>query len=86
LKKNAKTFKSKLIIDVIDNGKGIKEENFKNVFKLLFVEAFSRNEKDSGLGIGLSLVKSMVKMHDGKIGVLESTKSGTTMRIIFNIL
>jgi Signal transduction histidine kinase len=67
-----------VIIDVLDNGKGIPKRNFKKVFKPGFTT------KSRGWGLGLSLTKRIVEeYHKGKIFVQSSElNKGTTFRII----
>lgn len=68
----------KVIIDVMDTGKGISRNNFKTVFQPGYTT------KRRGWGLGLSLVKRIVEgYHGGKIFVKESESGkGTTFRII----
>ncbi|MBI9064155.1 MAG: HAMP domain-containing histidine kinase [Marinilabiliaceae bacterium] len=68
----------KVIIDVMDTGKGISRNNFKTVFQPGYTT------KRRGWGLGLSLVKRIVEgYHGGKIFVKESEPGkGTTFRII----
>lgn len=67
----------KAIIDVTDNGKGIKKKNVRNVFKPGFTT------KKRGWGLGLSLAKRIVEeYHNGRIFVKRSEIGvGTTFRI-----
>lgn len=67
----------KAIIDVTDNGKGIKKKNVRNVFKPGFTT------KKKGWGLGLSLAKRIVEeYHNGRIFVKRSEIGvGTTFRI-----
>jgi CheY-like chemotaxis protein len=53
-----------LLLRVIDNGRGIKPEFLSRVF-----DAFSQEETraGSGLGLGLSVVRQLVLMHDGSV-------------------
>lgn len=53
-------------ISVKDNGKGIKPEHQTRIFELF--DQGASGPKD-GLGIGLTLVRSLVEMHGGKITV-----------------
>lgn len=64
-------------IDITDTGKGIPANQFKTIFQPGF------STKKRGWGLGLSLVKRIVKeYHKGKVFVLESQiNEGTTFRI-----
>jgi anti-sigma regulatory factor (Ser/Thr protein kinase) len=64
-------------IDIKDTGKGIPANQFKTIFQPGF------STKKRGWGLGLSLVKRIVKeYHKGKVYVLESQVNvGTTFRI-----
>lgn len=54
-----------VVISVSDNGIGIAEESLADVFEM-FAQVKSHIEKSQGgLGIGLSLVRRLVEMHDG---------------------
>ena len=60
---------SEIVIRCKDNGHGIRPEMQASIF-----EPFTRGEQDgtssgAGLGIGLSLVKRLVELHDGTISV-----------------
>ncbi len=61
-------------ISVIDDGLGISEQDLPNIFK-----RFYKGEKGKN-GIGLSIVKSVVELHEGEI--LVDLESGTGFRII----
>ena len=69
--------KEKTIIEVKDNGKGIKRSDIKNVFTPGFTT------KKRGWGLGLSLAKRIIEeYHKGKIYVKDSEiGKGTTFRI-----
>ena len=69
--------KTKVYLDIKDNGKGIAKNHFKSVFKPGFTT------KSRGWGLGLSLSKRIIEQyHNGKIFVLESEiDKGTTIRI-----
>jgi len=68
---------SRIVIEVSDNGKGIRKKDVKNVFTPGFTT------KKRGWGLGLSLAKRIVEeYHKGKIFVKESeVGKGTTFRI-----
>ena len=68
---------SKIVIEVTDNGKGIRKKDIKNVFTPGFTT------KKRGWGLGLSLAKRIVEeYHKGRIFVKSSEVGvGTTFRI-----
>ncbi|GAB2807997.1 HAMP domain-containing sensor histidine kinase [Ferruginibacter profundus] len=68
--------KNEIIIAVKDDGKGIPEKEIKNIF-----QPFYRIEDDStvsGFGVGLPLVKRIVKLHNGQINIKSVPGKGTT--------
>lgn len=67
-----------LAIDVIDNGKGIRSKDRKNIFRPGF------STKKRGWGLGLSLTKRIItEYHQGKLSVVESKPNEkTVMRIL----
>jgi len=73
-----KDFPDRVIIDVIDSGRGISKQNIRKVFKPGFTT------KKRGWGLGLSLAKRIIeKYHRGQLFVKSSDPSkGTTFRIL----
>jgi nitrogen fixation/metabolism regulation signal transduction histidine kinase len=65
------------IIKVLDNGKGISEEIMDDIFVPFF------STKKSGSGIGLSLCKQIVLLHNGKIQVTSAEGKGTAISLVF---
>lgn len=60
------------IIQVIDSGEGISEENMAKIFEPLFTT------KQKGTGLGLASCKNIIEQHDGEISV---TNNPTTFTI-----
>lgn len=54
------------VITVEDNGSGIEPEQLDSIFEL-FVQAEAGSGTESGLGIGLTLARSLVEMHGGSL-------------------
>ena len=69
-------------IFVKDNGPGVPEEERPRVLRRLYRYEGSTNNK-SGHGLGLSLVKAVVDLHDGET-VLEDAKPGLLVIMQFN--
>ena len=55
------------VIRVQDNGIGIADDQLSSIFELFAQVDTSLERSRSGLGIGLTLVKRMVEMHDGTV-------------------
>jgi two-component system nitrogen regulation sensor histidine kinase NtrY len=64
-------------IDVTDNGKGIIKEALKRIFVPFFTT------KKTGSGIGLSLSRQIMQMHDGSLSVESEPGVRTTFRMKF---
>lgn len=70
-------------IRVKDNGIGISQDKLSLIFERFRQVDKSLTRKQEGSGIGLSLVKSLVEMHKGKIEVLSTLGKGTTFIVNF---
>ena len=57
--------KDDIIIEVEDNGNGIKSEHFENIFQTFF--SYDEDKHHTGTGIGLAFSKSLVDMHHGQL-------------------
>lgn len=64
--------------EVIDTGIGIAEENLSYIFQKFTQEDSSSTRKYGGMGMGLSIVKSLVDLMDGQISILSEVDKGTT--------
>lgn len=60
------------VISVKDNGIGIPEDKVQSIFDMFSQVDNSLERSHGGLGIGLTLVKKLVGMHGGNIGVFSS--------------
>ncbi|WP_345325038.1 hybrid sensor histidine kinase/response regulator [Novipirellula rosea] len=78
---------SDVVISVEDNGLGIPSTMLERIFEM-FAQIDRPHEKGyTGLGIGLSLVKSLVEMHAGRIEVYsEGTGKGSVFSVRLPIL
>lgn len=63
-------------IEISDNGCGIPKENISKIFQPFFSEA------EGGTGLGLQIVQSIVKAHNGEIKVESTEGQGTTFTMI----
>ena len=74
-------FEDCLYISVTDNGIGIAKENLNKIFDKFTQLDTSFSRKNEGSGIGLSIVKSFVLLHNGKISVKSDLNKGTIFLI-----
>ncbi len=58
---------SQVLIEVCDNGVGIKPEFLPHVFERFRQDDGSTTRKHGGLGLGLSIVKQLVELHGGTV-------------------
>lgn len=68
--------KGKIVIEVLDNGKGIKKE----VEHLIFEPKFTT--KSSGMGLGLPMIKNIIEAYEGTIDFISEESKGTTFTVI----
>ncbi|MEO0096145.1 MAG: ATP-binding protein [candidate division WOR-3 bacterium] len=64
-----------IIAEVIDNGKGISENDLKNIFTPFYTT------KPRGTGLGLAIVKKIVDDHKGKIKIESKLGQGTKISV-----
>ena len=76
---------SKVVIKVIDNGIGIEKKNQKKIFnKFTQINDYS-TKNESSTGLGLTISKEFVKLHNGKIEVESELNKGATFIITLPI-
>jgi len=73
----------KLLIRVSDTGCGIPEEYRTSVFQPFFRVDKSRSRELGGVGLGLALVREIVRVHDGSITVRSNPSGGTVFELQF---
>ncbi len=64
-----------------DDGPGIPEDQYKNVFKPFFRLDKSRSLNQSGVGLGLAIVEDIINSHGGTIQLGKSKISGLQVKI-----
>ena len=70
-----------IILKVEDNGIGIETEHLDKIWKRFYQVNASR-ESGSGLGLGLSMVDQIVKLHNGTISAESRPGEGTCFTVI----
>lgn len=71
----------RIIIEVTDNGKGMKPETIRHCFDKFYRESTGNRHDVKGFGLGLSYVKEIIDMHLGDIRVKSELNKGTTFEI-----
>lgn len=66
---------------VIDTGKGIDKNNWKQIFEPFFRVDKSRSRSMGGAGLGLALVKEIALRHAGDVCVVNSNNNGTKIEL-----
>ncbi len=69
------------LVTIEDDGPGIPEDQFKNVFKPFFRLDKSRSLNQSGVGLGLAIVEDVINSHGGNIQLNKSKYNGLLVRI-----
>ncbi|MCC6490610.1 MAG: PAS domain-containing protein [Candidatus Hydrogenedentes bacterium] len=69
-----------LVIQVQDTGIGIPKDHLDNIFER-FYQVKSGTRKSAGAGLGLFLVREMVKLHGGTVTVESELERGTTFTV-----
>ena len=62
---------------ISDNGIGIKEKHFSDIFKI-FKRLHARNKYGGGTGSGMTIIKKIIEKHNGKIWLESELGQGTT--------
>ena len=71
----------RVLIYIEDDGPGIPEDQYKNVFKPFFRLDKSRSLNQSGVGLGLAIVEDIINSHGGNIQLGKSKQGGLQVKI-----
>ena len=74
---NTKMEDGYVLVEVIDTGIGIPEEELSKVFDEFYRATNARKIEKDGTGLGLSIVKQIIERHGGKIWVESKENCGT---------
>jgi signal transduction histidine kinase len=71
------------VVRIADNGIGIPQEELSFIFEPFYRVDKSRSKDTGGYGLGLSLCKTIMEAHNGKIEVASKPGEGTTVSLFF---
>ncbi|NNE25837.1 MAG: sensor histidine kinase [Saprospiraceae bacterium] len=71
----------RILVEVSDNGIGVKEEDLKHLFDRFYRADKSRSRQVGGSGLGLAIVKHIMEAHKQKITVRSTFGLGSTFGI-----
>ncbi|MCR6545785.1 ATP-binding protein [Dehalobacterium formicoaceticum] len=83
IKVTSRKLENGIELSVSDTGQGIPEKDLPFIFERFYRAEKSRNRESGGTGIGLSIVKNIVEVHDGAITVMSKEGEGATFNIMF---
>ncbi|SEG26257.1 two-component system, OmpR family, phosphate regulon sensor histidine kinase PhoR [Halpernia humi] len=78
--------KRKVLVEVSDNGMGIKPELLPRIFERFYRVESSRNRQNGGSGLGLAIVKHILEAHQEKIHVESTYLEGTTFSFLLDLV
>ena len=67
----------KILTEVIDNGKGIAEEEQQNLFNYFHTTSTLPTGGEQSTGLGLAIVKRIITLHNGEAGVTSTLNKGS---------
>ncbi|RYM05096.1 two-component sensor histidine kinase [Sporolactobacillus sp. THM7-7] len=76
-----KQAQNRVVFSIADSGIGIREEDRIHLFERFYKADRSRNREAGGNGLGLSIVKKILDMHQWRIFVASEYGKGTTVTI-----
>ena len=70
-----------ILIDVSDDGPGVPQEKFEDIFKPFFTLDPSRNKLKGESGLGMTIARDIVRSHGGEIALSKSLMGGLKVTI-----
>lgn len=78
-----KTNEKEILLSVEDEGIGISKEDLPHIFERFYRGEASRSRETGGAGIGLTITKTLIEAHDGRITVESGTGKGSVFMVKF---
>lgn len=71
------------VLEVSDTGIGIEPDDLRRIFTRFWRGDRSRSRATGGAGIGLAIVRELVRAHDGRVDVDSTPAEGSRFRVVF---
>ena len=85
VKVSAQNINEELIVTVEDTGPGIKQEDLSRIFERFYRVDKGRSRQQGGSGLGLSIVKHVMEIHNGHVRVESELNKGSRFILTFPI-
>ncbi|GAB4075185.1 HAMP domain-containing sensor histidine kinase [Barrientosiimonas marina] len=76
-----KTVKNMVTVTIEDNGPGISEDDIPHLFERFYKADKARTRTEKSSGLGLSIVKKIIELHDGTITVDSTLDQGSKFHV-----
>ncbi len=76
-----KKLQNSILLSVTNTGSGITEEHINRIFDRFYRADKSRTRKNGGYGLGLSIAKTIIEQHNGKISVTSILNKSTNFSV-----
>ena len=73
--------KNNIVVTIDDDGAGIPENEYQNVFKPFYKLDKSRGDSKSSVGLGLSITSDIIKSHGGNVILEKSPLNGLRVKV-----
>ena len=74
------------VLEVIDTGVGIAPDDLRHIFTRFWRGDRSRSRATGGAGVGLAIVRELVRAHDGRVDVDSTLDEGSRFRVVLPAL
>ena len=72
---------SAVVVEIADTGIGISEMDLPHIFESFYRADSARSSETGGTGLGLTIARQIVELHDGRIEVDSVPDKGSTFRV-----
>ena len=72
---------NEVLLAVKDTGIGLSADDKEKIFKRFYQVKYTHTTNNKGFGLGLSIVKDIIKLHKGQINVASEIKKGSSFEI-----